>query len=105
MSQRVHHQRVLIYCREYEDCASLYEYFKKGMGDGFTEPPDAPNVAQFRIVDMFQGRSKRSGQSGHGLTNICSIMCGCILFGLGCIHCKYSVSALNHVSNLHVPHN
>ena len=44
---------VLIYCRKYQDCSSLYSFFKKGLGVAFTEPSDAPDIADFRIVDMF----------------------------------------------------
>ena len=45
--------RVIIYCRRYDDCSCLYSFFKCGLGDRFTEPCDAPNIADFRLVDMF----------------------------------------------------
>lgn len=44
---------VLIYCRRYQDCSNLYKFFKRGLGDKFTEPRDAPDIAKFRLVDMF----------------------------------------------------
>jgi len=45
--------RVIIYCRKYKDCSDLYQLFKKGLGHAFTEPPDAPDKADYRLVDMF----------------------------------------------------
>ena len=45
--------RVIIYCRRYDDCSCLYSFFNCGLGDRFTEPCDAPNIADFRLVDMF----------------------------------------------------
>ena len=51
--ERFYLPRVLIYCRKYQDCSSLYSFFKKGLGVAFTEPSDAPDIADFRIVDMF----------------------------------------------------
>ena len=45
--------RVIIYCRKYKDCSDLYKFFKKGLGQDFTKPSDAPDIANFRLVDMF----------------------------------------------------
>ena len=45
--------RVIIYCRKYLDCSNLYSFFKRGLAHEFTEPTDAPDVADFRMVDMF----------------------------------------------------
>ena len=45
--------RILIYCRKHRDCSNLYSFFKKGLGSAFTEPNDAPDIADFRIVDMY----------------------------------------------------
>lgn len=45
--------RVIIYCRSYGDCADIYLYFKVYLGADFTDPPSAPNLPRFRIVDMY----------------------------------------------------
>ena len=45
--------RSIVYCRRYEDCSNLYHYFKKGLGEYFTEPVDAPDISTFRLVEMF----------------------------------------------------
>ena len=45
--------RMIIFCRAYEDVSAIYYYFKQKLGLGFTEPPGAPDLAQFRLVDMY----------------------------------------------------
>ena len=45
--------RLIVYCRTFGDCADLYLYFKSYLGRGFTEPPGAPDLPRFRLVDMF----------------------------------------------------
>ena len=51
--QRTSMQRIIIYCRRYDDCSKLYIYFKRGLGMGFTEPCGAPDLSRFRLVVMF----------------------------------------------------
>ena len=45
--------RTLIYCRKFSDCGDLYLHFKDFLGNGFTEPEDAPDLPQFRLVEMY----------------------------------------------------
>ena len=45
--------RTLVYCRTFSDCGKLYLFFKTFLRGGFTEPADAPDMPQFRIVDMY----------------------------------------------------
>ena len=52
-TKREHPARVIIYCRQYRDCSDLYAYFKRGLGDHFTYPSDAPDKAGFRMIDMY----------------------------------------------------
>lgn len=52
-SLRLNCPRVIVYCRSYQQCSSLYTFFLKALKSEFTEPPDAPNIAQFRLVDMY----------------------------------------------------
>ena len=49
---RVSLPRVIIYCCTYQEYSSLYEFFVKGMKSKLTEPVDAPNIAQNRLVDI-----------------------------------------------------
>lgn len=50
---RCHFPRTLIYCTRFSDCGNLYLLFKDFLQDGFTEPIDAPDMPQFRLVDMY----------------------------------------------------
>ena len=52
-NEKVNLPRVIIYCRRYEDCASLYSYFKSGLGINFLKPKGAPDITEFRIIDMY----------------------------------------------------
>ena len=45
--------RMIVYCRSFADCADLYEFFRDYLGLNFTEPTGAPDLPQFRIVDMY----------------------------------------------------
>ena len=51
--ERSEFPRMIIYCRRFEDCANLYLYFKNELQGNFTEPPNLPDVPQFRLVDMY----------------------------------------------------
>ena len=44
-SFRVNMPRTIIFCRRYMECAQL--------GKDFTEPPNAPNIVKYRLVDMY----------------------------------------------------
>lgn len=45
--------KTIIFCQRVEDCSSLYLFFKDILGDQFTFPNDAPDLPQFRLVDMY----------------------------------------------------
>ena len=45
--------RMIIYGRSFGMCADVYLFFRSQLGEQFTEPTDAPDVAEFRLVDMF----------------------------------------------------
>ena len=51
--ERSEFPRMIIYCRRFEDCANLYLYFKNELQGDFTEPPNLPDLPQFRLVDMY----------------------------------------------------
>ena len=43
----------LIFCRTYDECSRMYRFFKSQLGDKFTHPIGAPDLARFWVVDMF----------------------------------------------------
>lgn len=45
--------RIIVFCRSYNDCTELYLFFKRRLGKECTEPIGAPDLAALRIVDMF----------------------------------------------------
>lgn len=52
-TQRINMERVLIFCRRYEECADIYELFKLNLGINFTEPIGSPDLSAYRLVDMY----------------------------------------------------
>ncbi len=59
--QEVRHSmpRMIVFCCHYDDCASLYQYFRLSLGNEFTEPIGVPNLSRFRLVDMFTHPTKK----------------------------------------------
>ena len=44
--------RIIIYCRRFNDCSNLYQFFKVRLGDHFTHPVDAPSeLSKYRLVE------------------------------------------------------
>ena len=52
--------RTIVYCRSYNDCSNLYIYFRTQLGEMFTDPPDAPDLSPFRLVDMYTSCTEES---------------------------------------------
>ena len=50
---RTAYPKTIIYCRRLVDCGDVYLYFRDNLGVAFTEPTDAPDLPQFRLVDMY----------------------------------------------------
>lgn len=53
--ERTRMDKMIIYCRTYDSCASVYLYFRSRLGPERTEPIGAVDLAPFRLVDMFCG--------------------------------------------------
>ena len=53
LASRTAFPKTVIYVRSYSDCSSVYMHLKRVMGSGFTDPEGSPNLAGFRLVDMF----------------------------------------------------
>ena len=45
--------RTIVYCQSYNMCADVYIFLSQNLGCELTKPIDAPNLARFRLVDMF----------------------------------------------------
>ena len=46
-------KKLLIFCQTYEDCYQFYRGFKSQLGKKFTVSENAPDLPQFRMVDMY----------------------------------------------------
>ena len=55
--------RTLIFCRTYDEVTATYHFFKQSLGAAFTEPPGAPDLDRFRLVDMFSHCTHESVKS------------------------------------------
>ena len=78
---------MIIYCHRVKDCSKLYFNFRSGLGDGFTEPLDAPDLYRFRLVDMFSSRTDKSVKSQiveyFGRDSCLRILIATVAFGMG----------------------
>jgi ATP-dependent DNA helicase RecQ len=45
--------RTIIFCRLMNECLDIYLFLKNGLGRDFLEPTNAPNLSQYRLVEMF----------------------------------------------------
>lgn len=51
--KRTQMDRVLIYCQRQDECAQLYLLFGMRLGENVREPPGAPDLPKYRLVDMY----------------------------------------------------
>lgn len=47
------YQKTIVYCRYYKEVTEMYEVFVKLLKEKFTNPPGAPNLSKYRLVDMY----------------------------------------------------
>lgn len=45
--------RIIIFCRTYDDVIGIHRYFFNTLGDYFTEPKGSSNYVVYRVVDMY----------------------------------------------------
>ena len=45
--------RMIIFCKQYDQCSVMYALFKQYLGPNFTSPPSAPDLSKYRLVDMY----------------------------------------------------
>jgi ATP-dependent DNA helicase RecQ len=82
--------RTIIYCRTMDHCANLYIFFQNHLGTDFTEPPNAPSLSKFRLVEMFTSCTdqivKKQIISSFTQASCLRIVCATVAFGIG-INC------------------
>lgn len=42
--------RVIIFCKRYDECSTMYRLFKSYLGEQFVVPRGAPDVTKYRLV-------------------------------------------------------
>ena len=86
--KRTKMDKVIIFCRSYEHCSSIYCYFKDALKDYFTDPPGYKDVSNFRVVDRFSACNSPSIKN-HILSAFSSpngrlrIVIATVAFGMG----------------------
>ena len=85
--KREHMERTIIFCRTYDGCAHIYMYLERRLGKEATDPIGAPNLARFRLVDMFTACTTK-GVKETILSQFCTdsqlrVVVATIAFGMG----------------------
>ena len=53
LQQRDKFPRTIVYCQHLAECGCIYRYLRYCLNRHFTEPEGAPDMPEFRLVDMF----------------------------------------------------
>ncbi len=56
--KRVKFPKTVIFCRLYTDCSDLYMALQRQLGSRLTEPPDYPDLSEFRMAELYTKVSK-----------------------------------------------
>ncbi len=85
---RLSMDRVIIFCRSYDDVAHIYLFLKNRIGCENVEPIGAPDLAKFRLVDMFTACTVPNVKeciikSFTNLTSPLRIVVATVAFGMG----------------------
>ena len=80
--------KVIIFCRQFDECSKMYRTFKHYLGTNFTFPSGAPDLAKYRVVDMYTGGCTQSEVKETIIKSFCSstqlrIVISTIAFGMG----------------------
>lgn len=51
--KRIGYPKTIVYVRTYRDCYDIYLMIRRRLGREILHPPEAPNLSQFLMVDMF----------------------------------------------------
>ena len=52
-SLRNYYPKTIIFCRRYNDCTGLYKLLESNLNADLTHPSAAPNLQQYRLVDLY----------------------------------------------------
>lgn len=52
--------RTIIFCKRYKECVQMYDMFEQSLQEEFTDPPNAPNLIKYRLVDMYTNCTEAS---------------------------------------------
>ena len=52
-TKRMNFPKTIVYVRTYTDCYKIYSLMNKKLGLAFTDPPGYPNIAGYRLADVF----------------------------------------------------
>ena len=80
--------RIIIFCKKYDECSSMYAMFKFYLGKNFTSPPNSPDLTKYRLVDMYTRCTEVKVKEAI-LNSFCKpdgklrIVIGTIAFGMG----------------------
>ncbi len=80
--------RMIVFCRTYDSVTSIYTYFKRNLNDKFTYPSGAPDLARFRLVDMYTKCTHQDVKKAviNGFTSTSSVLrvvIATVAFGMG----------------------
>ena len=45
--------KVVIFCRTYDECSHMYLLFRQYLKANFTDPPGCPDLSRYRVVEMY----------------------------------------------------
>ena len=74
--------RTIIFCRTYEDVGHVYSFMKCSLGKEAVEPVGAPDMARFRLLDMYTACTEKRVKNTI-IHNRFSSVCGTVAFGMG----------------------
>lgn len=77
----------IIYCQRFSDCGYLYTMFRNFLGPTFTQPTDAPDLPQFRLVDMYHSSTdpviKENISTSFSKKSVLRVVIATVAFGMG----------------------
>lgn len=79
---------VIIFCKRYDECSTMYRLFRSYLGEQFVVPRGAPDVTKYRLVDMYT-RCTEACVKEDILQSFCHpegklrVIIGTIAFGMG----------------------